>query len=91
MFQTKVAEKLNTHILCSVTFFPENPYVYETMWKNVVQPERLQRTVHAAHALCMLNKTIDTEYEYLLLFHGNNGWLRLRARILRYRTWPILF
>jgi hypothetical protein len=55
MFQTKVAENIKTHILCSVTFFSENPAVYETMWKNVVQPERLQMTIHAAHALCMLN------------------------------------
>ena len=33
MFQTKVVEKIKTHILCSVTLvFFENPAVYETMW-----------------------------------------------------------
>jgi hypothetical protein len=32
MFQTKVVEKIKTHILCSVTFF-ENLAVYETMWQ----------------------------------------------------------
>jgi hypothetical protein len=51
MFQTKVVEKLTTHILCSVIFFSENPAVYETMWKNVVQEGRLQMTMHAAYAL----------------------------------------
>jgi hypothetical protein len=47
-------ETQNTHFIFS-NFFPENPAVYEIMWKNVVQPERLQMTVHAAHALCMLD------------------------------------
>jgi len=28
MFQTKVAEKIQTHILCLVTFFFENHAVY---------------------------------------------------------------
>jgi len=31
-FQSKVVEKIKTHILCSVTFFfPENRAVYEIM------------------------------------------------------------
>ena len=33
MFQTKVVEKIKTHILCSVTFF-ENLAVYKIMWKK---------------------------------------------------------
>ena len=40
MFQTKVVEKIKTHILCSVTFFFENRAVYEIMLKNLVEPER---------------------------------------------------
>jgi len=34
MFQTKVVEKIKTHILCSVTFF-ENHAVCEILWKNI--------------------------------------------------------
>ena len=34
MFQTKVVEKIKTHILCSVTFFFENRAVCEIMWKK---------------------------------------------------------
>jgi hypothetical protein len=45
MFQTKVVEKIKTHILCSVTFFPKNRAVYEIMWKNTVQPDRPQMTI----------------------------------------------
>jgi hypothetical protein len=31
MFLTKVAGKINTHVLCSITCFPENLAVYEIM------------------------------------------------------------
>jgi hypothetical protein len=31
MFQTKVVEKITIHIMCSITFFPENCTLYETM------------------------------------------------------------
>ena len=41
MFQTKVVEKIKTHILWSVTFFSENRAVYEIMWKNIVERGRL--------------------------------------------------
>jgi hypothetical protein len=41
MFQTEVVEKINTHILYSVTFFPENLAFYE-MWKNMIEPDRPQ-------------------------------------------------
>jgi len=33
MFQTKVVEKIQTHILCSITYFFLNHAIYETMWK----------------------------------------------------------
>jgi hypothetical protein len=38
----KVVEKIETHILCSVTFFSENLAIYEVMWNNMVQPDRPQ-------------------------------------------------
>jgi hypothetical protein len=34
MFQTKVLEKIKTHILCLI-HFSENRTVYEIMWKIV--------------------------------------------------------
>jgi len=36
MFQTKVVEKIKTHILCSLNIF-ENRAVYEIMWRNYVE------------------------------------------------------
>jgi hypothetical protein len=35
MFQTKVVENIKTHILCSVTFLPENSAFYEIMCENM--------------------------------------------------------
>ena len=43
MFQTKVVEKIKTHILCSI-MFAENLVVYEFMRKNMAEPYRPQTT-----------------------------------------------
>jgi hypothetical protein len=48
MFQTKVVEKIKTHILQSVAFFLENPAVYGLMWKNVVVPQMAIWRMHIA-------------------------------------------
>ena len=52
MFYTKVVEKIQTRILCSITFFPEIRTVYEIMSKNVVETEGPQMTSqYGAYAL----------------------------------------
>jgi hypothetical protein len=40
MFQTKVVEKIKTHILFSVHIFPKIMLFFETMWKDIVEPDR---------------------------------------------------
>jgi len=52
MFQTEVAEKTKTHILCSKTFFSENRVVYGKTWKNIVQPDRRQMTIWRMRISC---------------------------------------
>jgi hypothetical protein len=43
----KFVEKIKTQILCSIMFvFHENLAVYEAMWKNMVEPEKPQMTIH---------------------------------------------
>jgi hypothetical protein len=44
MFQTKVAEKIQTHIVCQITLL-EIPAVYTIMWKNTLEPGRPQMTI----------------------------------------------
>ena len=34
--------------------FSENPAVYDIVWRNIVEPDRLQMTLVIQHALCML-------------------------------------
>ena len=49
--QTKVVEKIKTHILCSI-IIPKNFCVYGIMWEKMLQPDRLQMTIYySARAL----------------------------------------
>ena len=61
MFQTKVVEKTETHILWSVTFF-FNCAIYEIMWENIGEPNRPQM-VHVCIA-CWITKAADTLSDY---------------------------
>jgi len=64
IFQTKIVEKIKTHILCSATFFfIENRAIYEIMWKNIVERGRPD---NMAHAHCIQNM------QYLLFSRCNN-------------------
>jgi len=45
-FREKVVEKIETHILCSLTFFSlENHAAYEVVWKNIVERGRPYMTI----------------------------------------------
>ena len=47
MSQTKFVENIKEHILCLI-IFSRNRNFYETMWKNMLEPDRRQgNTVHA--------------------------------------------
>jgi len=52
MFQTKVVQKIKTHILCSVTFPPKS----HRLWDNVEKYFRAGQDTdgNMAHAHCML-------------------------------------
>jgi hypothetical protein len=53
MFQTKVVEKIKTHILCLFFVFG-NRAVYEIMWKKYCRAGQATDD-NMAHAHCMLN------------------------------------
>jgi hypothetical protein len=73
MFQKKVLEKIETHILCSIAYFWKL-CLYETMWKNIVEPGRHQMTVWHMHFACWIRKATNTYWDYvILLFHCNKG------------------
>jgi hypothetical protein len=53
MFQTKVAEKIKTHILCSVTFFPKSCRLGDNVGKCGRAGQGTDGNM--AHAHCMLD------------------------------------
>ena len=65
MFQTKVVEKIKTHILCSVSFFSENRAVYEIMWENIVEPDRPQMTIQRMRIAHWIPKATNTHSEFV--------------------------
>jgi len=59
MFQTKVAEKIDPHIVCPNP--PQgNHAVYEIMWKNVVEWGSLQMTIWSKRITCWIPKATNT-------------------------------
>jgi len=86
MSQTKVVEKIKTHILCSaIFFFSENRAVYEIMWKQVVERGRPQMTIWRMRIPCWIPKTTNTHSQYVtLIAFPQQQWLQERASMLRY-------
>jgi len=66
VFQINVAEKLKTHTLCLITFF-NNLAFYEIMWKNIVQPDKLQMTIWRMRIACWMSKAVETISEYVIV------------------------
>jgi hypothetical protein len=59
MFQTKVVEKIKTHILCSVTIFIIRA-VYEKRWENIVERARPRMTIWRMRISCSISKATNT-------------------------------
>jgi hypothetical protein len=93
MFQTKVIEKIKTHILYSITL-SGNCDVYEIMWKNMVQPDRPQITIYIRrmHIACCITKAIGTHTEYVILtaFPQQHWLTRTRLSVMFICTLPVL-
>ena len=80
-----------THpISYSVTFFL-NLAVYETMWKNIVEPGKPQMTIWRMRIACWLSKATNTRLEYVILItFPPLQLLHERALMLRYSSLPAL-
>jgi hypothetical protein len=65
-------------------FFFEDRTVYEIMWTNIVEPDRLQMTWRM-RITCWIAKATDTHSEYvILLVFPLQQWLHERTSLLRY-------
>jgi hypothetical protein len=68
MFQTKVVEKIKTHILRSITFSLKSC----RLWDNVEKYGRVRQTsddniIRRMRIACQINKATDSHLEYLIL------------------------
>ena len=84
-FQTKVVEKIETHILCSITFFKKNRVFYEKMWKSIVEPDRPRKTIWHMRIACWIPKATNTHSKYVILITFTlQQWLHERTSLLLY-------
>jgi len=82
MFQTKVVQKIKTHTLWSIFFFPQkNRAVYEIMWKNIAQRGRPQMTIWRMRIACWI--TNATEWVTLDIFFYWKKSLHEHACLIR--------
>ena len=89
MFQTKILEKIKTHILPPVTFFFWIRAVYEIMWKNFVEPARPHITIWRMRIACWITKATDTHSEYIILIASLVARTRLNVTFIC--TLPVLY
>ena len=85
LLQTSVVEKLATHILCPLIFFFENRDVYRITWKNIVESDRVQKTIWRMRISCWIPKARNTHTGCVILGASlPQQWLHERASMLRY-------
>jgi hypothetical protein len=57
----KVVEKIKTHILCAMSFFPlKNRAVYVITWKNIVETGRQQMAMWHVYIAFWIQKITNT-------------------------------
>jgi hypothetical protein len=89
MFQAKVAEKIETRISCSTTIFYRS--VCEMMWKNIVEPGRLQVTIRHMRISCWITTDTNTLSEYVILITLPLQDAQTRLNVHVTRTLHIVF
>jgi len=76
----KVIQKLKTHIIRSITFFPENRAFYEIIWKNVVEQGRPLMTIWLMRIVCWIPKATNTHAGCVIIISfPQQQWLHERA------------
>jgi len=84
MLQTKVVEKIKTHIF-SQQIFSENFAIYETVHKSIVESYSPPITIWCMHIACWIHKATNTHSECVILIaFPLQEWLHLCTLVLRY-------
>jgi hypothetical protein len=77
MFQTKVVEKIKTHILCSITFFRKSRRLRDNVEKYVRARQATDdNIIRCIRFSWWLTKATGTHSEYVILiaFHDTSGY-----------------
>ena len=86
----KFVQKIETHILCSVTFSPENRAIYEIMWENIVGRVRPQMAIWRMRIESRIPKDTNKLSEYNYCFPTATVVLRTRRDVNHMSTLPVL-
>jgi hypothetical protein len=86
IFQTKVVEKIRTHILCSITFSLKSCRLWDNVEKyGTARQATDDNIIRRMRFACCITKATDTHSEYVILIAcPRQQWLRERATMLRY-------
>jgi len=88
----KLCRNYNTHFVFTKCIFFLNRDVYETMWKNIVEPDRPHMTIWHMRIECCIPKAKNTHSEYVILIaFPLQQRLHERSSMSRYSTVPVLF
>jgi len=64
--------KVNIYFFCAVTFCFRKRAVYEIMWKNMVESDKLQETNNMAHAHFVLD---NWSFRHIFRICNTQQWL----------------
>jgi hypothetical protein len=82
-------ENQNTFYIFLTLF--ENRAVYEIMWKNIVEPDKIRMIIRRLRFACQLPKVTNTQSEYVILIaFPLQQWLHECHSVLRYRILFVL-
>jgi hypothetical protein len=73
-------EYQNTHFVSS-KFSPQNRTVYEIMWKNIVERDRLQTEIWRMRTACCIPKATNIHPEYVILIAFSTATMVTRTRL----------
>ena len=85
MLQTKIIEKIKTHILCSITFLNRKSYRWCDNVEDIVEAGGPQMTILRTRIECWITKATHTHTQYVILTApALQQCLHERASMLRY-------
>ena len=86
MFQTKVVEKIKTHVLNSTTFFWQMvPFMRKCERIRYCRADHMWLAICRSRFACWIPKATNTHSKHLILIALlQQQWLRERASLLRY-------